>query len=320
MRALVTGATGFIGSHLVEALFKRGYDVTCLARRTSNLKWIEHLDIKYIFCDLSDTESYSDKITNFDYIFHIAGLTKAISEEDFFLVNAENTRKLLKVVADRNSEIGRFIFLSSLAATGPSSKGIPVKEDSPPMPVSVYGRSKLEGEKAVLEYKDRIPFTIIRTPAVYGPRDTDFLIFFRLIKKGIFPYWGKCYYSLLYVDDLVQGIILSAEKKESAGKILFLSESIFYTNDEIAREISAALNAKPLRLRLPRSVMPFFALIGEKFNRKGIINRDKVKELYYSNWTCDASKAKEELGFNTKTTLQEGIKWTANWYKIHQWL
>jgi nucleoside-diphosphate-sugar epimerase len=320
MNALVTGATGFIGSHLVDALIKRGYTVTCLARKTSNLKWIEHLDIKYTFCDLADIESYRDKIDNYDYVFHLAGLTKAVSGKDFFSANAENTKKLLEIIADRNSKIKRFIFLSSLAAVGPSGDGNPISEDLPPKPVSMYGKSKLEGENAVMGYKDRIPITIIRSPAVYGPRDSDFLLLFKLINKGISPYWGKCYYSLLYVEDLVQGIILSAEKHESEGKVFFLSNGMLYSNEDIVREISLVLNSKVIRLKLPRSIMHFLAFIVEKLNKKGIMNRDKVKELYYSNWTCDATQAKEELGFNAKITLREGIKWTADWYKIHQWL
>jgi nucleoside-diphosphate-sugar epimerase len=320
MNALVTGATGFIGSHLVDALIKRGYTVTCLARKTSNLKWIEHLDIKYTFCDLADIESYRDKIDNYDYVFHLAGLTKAVSGKDFFSANAENTKKLLEIIADRNSKIKRFIFLSSLAAVGPSGDGNPISEDLPPKPVSMYGKSKLEGENAVMGYKDRIPITIIRSPAVYGPRDSDFLLLFKLINKGISPYWGKCYYSLLYVEDLVQGIILSAEKHESEGKVFFLSNGMLYSNEDIVREISLVLNSKVIRLKLPRSMMHFLAFIVEKLNKKGIMNRDKVKELYYSNWTCDATQAKEELGFNAKITLREGIKWTADWYKIHQWL
>jgi len=320
MKALVTGAAGFIGSHLVEALIKRGYEVTCLARRTSNLKWIEHLDVKYIFSDLADTESYSDKINDFDYIFHLAGLTRAVSEKDFFSANAENTKKLLQVTTNRNSRVHRFIFLSSLAAVGPSNNGLPVREDTQPMPVSFYGASKLEGERAVLEYKNKIPVTILRPPAVYGPRDTDFFVMFKLIKKGIFPFWGRCCYSLLYVEDLVKGIILSAEKKEAEGGTFFLSDDMIYTNEDIAGEIALAFNRKAFKIRLPRSVMPLVALMSEKIVKKGIINTDRIKDFSYPNWTCDAGKAKNEFGFKSNITLREGIKWTADWYKIHRWL
>jgi len=320
MKALVTGSTGFIGSHLCEELIKRGYEVTCLVRKTSNLKWIENLDIKLISGDCTNVQSLLDVVSDYDYIFHLAGLTKARSADEFFHINTKGTENLIKAVAEKNSKLKRFVYLSSLSAAGPSTNGTPLQEDSSPSPVSNYGRSKLEGEKAVLKYKDLIPFTILRPPAVYGPRDKDLLIFFKMLKKGIFLDWGKCYYSLLYVDDLIQGIILSAESREAEGKIYFLSDNKLYTNDEIANEISSALNTKVMRLRLPKFIMPFCSFIGERTNKHGIINRDKMRELAYSHWICDPEKAKKEIGFIPKVGIKEGIKWTADWYRIQRWL
>jgi nucleoside-diphosphate-sugar epimerase len=320
MKALVTGATGFIGSHLCEELVKRGYKVTCLSRNTSNLKWIENLDVRLIKGDCTIIESLLDTVKDVDYIFHLAGLTKACSRDDFFCINTKGTENLIKVVSERTPKLKRFIYLSSLSAAGPSKNGTPLQENSIPSPVSDYGRSKLGGEKAVLNYNSVLPITILRPPAVYGPRDKDLLVFFKMIKKGIFPDWGKCYYSLLYVDDLVQGIILSAENGKAEGKIYFLSDNKYYTGKEIAMEISSTLNVRITQLKVPKFIMPFFALIGEKINKKGIINRDKMKELSHSYWTCDAKKAREELGFIPKVGLKEGIKWTADWYRIHRWL
>jgi nucleoside-diphosphate-sugar epimerase len=320
MKALVTGAAGFVGSHLAEALIGKGYEVTCLARSTSNPKWIEHLDVEYLLCDLADIESCSAKVKGFDYIFHAAGITKAVCEKDFFASNAECTRKLLRVVAANNPGLRRFVYVSSLAAAGPARDGRPVCEDAEPMPVSAYGRSKLEGEKAVREYAGEFPVTIVRPSAVYGPRDTDFFLLFSSVKKGFFPYWGRCFYSLIYIEDLIRGIISAAEKREAEGKTFFLANEAVCTNEDIVREISAALGSKALKVRLPRSIMPLVAFIGEKVNKKGIINRDKVKELHFSNWTCDTGRAKEELGFKSEITLREGIKWTADWYRIHRWL
>jgi nucleoside-diphosphate-sugar epimerase len=320
MKALVTGATGFIGSHLCEELVRRGYKVTYLSRTTSNHKWIEPLDLQFVRGDCTDRESLNRVVGNFDYVFHLAGLTKSCSAKDFYCVNADGTENLIGAVAERNPNVKRFVYLSSLAAVGPSRDGSPLVEDCISSPVSDYGRSKLEGEKAVLKYRDRVPVTILRPPAVYGPRDRDMLVLFKMIKKGFFFDLGKCYYSLLYVEDLVHGVMLSAERREGEGKIYFLSDDKVYTGEDIAMEISSLLSVKASPLKIPRFVMPFFALLGERMNRQGIINRDRIKDFKHSHWICNAGKARQEIGFAPKVGIKEGIKWTTDWYRIHRWL
>jgi nucleoside-diphosphate-sugar epimerase len=319
MKAFVTGATGFIGSHLCEELIKRGYAVTCLVRETSNLKWIDDLNLKRVKGDCTDRESLYNSIHDFDYVFHLAGLTKSSSDDAFFSINTKGTENLIKAVAEKNPQLKRFVYISSLSAVGPSKNGTPVDEHVHPSPVSNYGRSKLEGEKAILHYKNTIPVTILRPAAVYGPRDKDFLVLFKMIKRGIFPDWGKSYYSFLYVDDLVQGIIHCAERKEAEGKIYFMSENTVHTNEEVVKLISSALNAKAMRLKVPKFVIPFCSFIGDK-THAGIINKDKMKEFTHSHWTCNAKKVKEEIGFMPRVLIKEGMKWTADWYRIHKWL
>jgi len=321
MKTLVTGATGFIGSHLVEELLKRGYSVTCLVRRTSNLQWIDGLNIRLIYGDCAIKESLLNAAADFDYIFHLAGLTKAANEKDFFSANALGTENLINAVIEKNPAVKRFVYLSSLAAAGPSCNGAPSKETGEPKPVSAYGRSKLEGERIVMKHKSAIPVTVIRPPAVYGPRDKDFYIFFKLLKKGISLSWGECYYSLLYVDDLVRGAILSAESKTAEGEIFYLSDGRIYSNEEITEAIALTLESKPVRLKIPKSLMPVIAGIGQKLGNQGnIINKDKIRELQHSYWTCDSTKSRNELGFIPNVGIKEGIKWTADWYRIHQWL
>ena len=319
MKALVTGATGFIGSHLCEELIKRGYSVTCLVREASDLKWIKDLDLTLVKGDCTDRESLLNALRDFDYVLHLAGLTKSSSDDEFFSINTTGTANLIEAVAEKNPQLKRFVYISSLSAAGPSKNGTPLDEKTDPSPVSNYGKSKLEGEKAVLKYKDTIPITILRPAAVYGPRDRDFLVLFKMIKKGIFPDWGKSYYSFLYIDDLVQGIILCAESKKAEGKTYFLSENSSHSNEEVMRAMSSALNAKSRRLRIPKFVIPFCSFIGAKTN-SAIINKDKLKEFTHSHWICDSRKVKEEIGFLPRVVIMKGMKWTADWYRIHKWL
>lgn len=321
MKALVTGATGFIGSHLAEELVKRGYEVTCLVRKTSDQRWIEGLKADMIFGDCEREDSLLHIPQEYDYIFHLAGLTKAKNEEDFFSANVKGTENLLRVVSKNAAGLKRFVYLSSLAAAGPGKGSSPVSETTRPMPVSSYGFSKLRGEDIVLKSRGIMPVTIIRPPAVYGPRDKDFHVLFRMLKKGFYPHLGKCYYSLLYIDDLVSGILAASLAKEAEGGVYFLSDGKIYSDSDIVDEILSALDTRALRVKVPMSLMTILTEVGNRFGGKvSIINRDKLKELLYDNWTCDSSKAEKEFGFIPRVSLREGIKWTADWYKIHQWL
>lgn len=321
MDALVTGATGFIGSNLVKELLKRDYKVTCLARKTSDLRSLEGLDVSVIYGDCTDKDSLMRLPVNFSYVFHLAGLTKAKKEEDFFAANANGTENLLDCLSKNAQVVKRFLYMSSLAAAGPSLDGTPLYETAEPRPVSVYGASKLKGELATLAYKERMPVSIIRPPAVYGPRDRDFFLFFKMVGRGFYPYWGKCYYSLVYVDDLVRGLIMAAESHEAEGKIYFLSDGGIYSNEDIVNEIMQVMDTRAVRMKIPAFIMKFIANAGEKLaDGPTIINLDKLREIKHSHWTCNSKKAENELGFIPKVKLKEGIKWTADWYRTHKWL
>lgn len=319
MKAFVTGATGFIGSHLVDALIREGFEVACLVRNQSNLKFLSELNVKLVSGDCTVKESLEDAVKEVDYVFHLAGLTKARSEADFFNANVKGTENIVQAVL-KNCRIKRFIYLSSLAAAGPSRDCNSLKEDCEPAPVSVYGKTKLKGEKIVIDHKDKIPITIIRPPAVYGPRDRDLLIAFKMVKLGLMPYWGRCYYSFLYVEDLINGIILSALEKEVEGEILFMSDGNIYSSDDIICAISDALEKKPVKLTIPRFMMPLLGTISEKAKGLNIINADKIKEMQHTHWICDTTKTTERLKFEPKVKIKEGARWTADWYRIHQWL
>ncbi len=320
MRALVTGATGFIGSHLTEALIQNGFSVKCLVRNPDNLRFLDVSSAEIIRGDCSRIETFWKAVKDVDYVFHLAGLTKAKSEEDFFIANVKGTENVVQAVLENNRNIKRFIYLSSLAAVGPSLNGRPHTEDCEPMPVSVYGRTKLQGEKIVLANKKEIPVTIIRPPAVYGPRDRDLLIFFKMINSGLIPYWGQCYYSFVYVEDLINGIILSAKSERAAGEIYFMTDGNIYTTNDIIEAITEALEKTPLRIRIPRFIMPLIGNISQLLRGVNIINTDKINEMRHSHWICDTGKAVSALNYEPKIKIREGVKWTANWYRMHKWI
>lgn len=320
MKAFVTGATGFIGSHLVDSLLKKGFEVTCLVRASSSLRYLEGLNVKLVYGDCCKADLFHQAIKDSDYIFHIAGLTKAKNKDDFYYTNVVGTENLLKTVLKACNNIKRFFYLSSLAATGPSYNGIPLKEDCEPKPVSVYGRSKYEGERIVFSYRDKLPLTIIRPPAVYGPKDKDMLMFFRMIKKGVVPYWGKSFYSFIYVEDLVNGIIQSTLSNKAVGEIFFISDGGIYSSDDVVGAVSLAIQKKPLKMPVPDFIMPFFGSLFERFKNVNIINSDKIRELQYKNWTCDSGKIKRVINFAPQVMMPEGARWTADWYTIHKWL
>ncbi len=320
MKAFVTGATGFIGSHLVESLLREGFDVTCLARGSSSLRYIEGLNIKLVEGDCCKVDSLCEAVSSSDYIFHIAGLTKARSRADFHNVNVLGTETLLKAVMEKGRIIKRFFYLSSLAATGPSRNGVPLNEDCEPMPVSIYGRSKYEGEKLVYSHKNELPVTIIRPPAVYGPKDKDMLMFFKMVNAGLIPYWGKSFYSFIYVEDLVNGIIQSSLSEEAEGEIFFISDGSIYTSDDVIDAVSDAIQKKPIRISIPDFIVPFIGVLSKLTNKVNIINSDKLRELRFKNWTCDPTKINKMINFAPRIKMKEGAKWTADWYRIHKWL
>jgi len=320
LKAIVTGGTGFIGSHLVEKLLMESFDVYCIVRDPSKLRFLQGINVKIIKADCSDKESLKKIEWDFDYIFNLSGITKATHLEEFFLSNYIGTKNLIEVVSEVNRHIKRFIHVSSLAAVGPCLDGQPVTEKTEPHPVSEYGKSKLLGEKAVEFFKDKLPVTIIRPPAVYGPRDRDFLTFFKIIKMGFVFYFTEAVYSLVYIDDLIDGIIKASKCEKATGETFFIADSKPYDTNQIVSAISEALSKRPLKIRIPEKAGIFFIKIFQKFDKKSIINNDKLKELTQPCWVCSTEKAERLLGFKTKTELKEGMLWTAKWYKMNQWI
>jgi dihydroflavonol-4-reductase len=325
-RVLVTGANGFVGSHLVESLLDKGYQVRCLVRKTSNLKWLSGLKVEYVYGDISERNSLNEAVANVDVIIHSAGLTKAKNREGYFKANAEGTRNLVEVCLERNPGLHRFIYISSQAASGPGEDERPKDEAAPCRPVSDYGGSKLEGEKIVSEYSSKLPVTIIRPPAVYGPRDTDMLGFFKVVKYGFRISFGKgeSYISLVYVKDLVDGILLAAENTKAIGQTYFIADDRVYSWREAFNIIAGVMNKKTLPLRIPKSIVFFLAFLSESFYRllgkTPAFNTQKTREITQRYWGLDVSKAKKELGFVPRFPLDKGTSETVKWYRENGWL
>lgn len=323
VKALVTGATGFIGSHLVEYLLRRGDDVTCLARSRSRLRWLEGLQVRVIEGDCTDPELGGRIRENFDWVFHVAGLTKTSEYDEYYRVNGEGTANLVAILTQR-TQPPRLVYLSSLAAAGPSQDGRPLREGDPPQPVSHYGRSKLEGERALEGLGAAIPWVIVRAPVIYGPRDRDLLVFFQLAKRRVaLRLGGRRAFSLCYVDDLIRGLHLAAEHGR-AREIYYLGEASPRSWEEISEAIAAAVGVRPMTVPVPPVLLAGAAWAWEGIARVAavppLLNRDKVREMRQRYWVCDPSKASQELGFTTSVPLHVGAQRAVAWYQSHGWL
>lgn len=325
MKALVTGASGFIGSHLVEALLQRGAAVRALVRGPQRLRWIEGIEgVEYCCGTLEDAKSLGEAVRGVDVVFHTAGVVKALSKGGFFKTNADGTERLLRAVERHNRDIRRFVFVSSQAAAGPGSLDQPLDEDAPPRPISPYGQSKLVAEGAVLDRRDRLPVAVVRPPAVYGPRDAETLTFFRLAKRGLvlIPGFGRRRLSLVYVDDLVRGLIAAAEHPAAAGKTFYLTSGE-HDWSELAGALQRAVG-RGWKVRVPAAALYAAGAAGECFGR--LLRRPvsltlaKARELTQRAWLCSDARARRLLGYEPQWTLEEGIATTAAWYRAAGWI
>ncbi len=324
--ALVTGANGFVGSHLVDHLLSRNFKVKCLVRKTSNLKWLEGKEVEIFNCGLFDRDGIKTAMQDVNYVFHVAGVVKAKNKEGYFKGNVEATKILLEISLQNKVNIKRFVVVSSQTVTGPSLDGNPVNEKTECKPLTTYAKSKFQQENLVLSFKDEIPVTICRAPAIYGERDTEIFIYFQTFSKGLTSLIGfdKKVLSLLHVADLAEGLYLAAVSDKSIGEIYFISSEKFYTWDEVGAVTSKELNKKALKIRIPHFVVytvasfaQFFSLFSSK---PATLNIEKAKDLTQHAWICDTSKAMNDFGYRQKVTIEEGIRRTCDWYKKMKWI
>jgi len=325
-RVLVTGGTGFIGSHLVERLLQNGYDVTCLARDLRHPRWLEGMEVRLTQGDCTRPESLVAAVQGVSLIFHCAGLTKAKHARDYYVVNHLGTKNLLEACARYNPGIGKFILVSSQAAAGPSLDGRPVDDGNIPHPVSDYGRSKLFAEDEARGYKDRFPVVILRPSSVYGPRDTDIYELFRWARRGLTLEMtgGDRYLNLCYVEDLTAALLLSAELKTESGSVYFVAEKRAYSWPEFRALLLSTGGVKARTIKLPYRAAYLIGLaseIGSLFTKRpALANRQKVREAAQRYWLCDVNKIENDLRFRAEYPLQKGLELTWQWYRKNKWL
>jgi len=323
---LVTGATGFIGSHLVEALVQRGTRVRCLVRDKTHLGWVKDLPVEFVVGNCLEKNSLKQAVDDIDQVFHLAGATTAVKEKTYFEVNALGTDNLVQACIENNTRLIKFIHLSSQAAAGPCLNGAKKKETDACEPVSPYGKSKLLGEQLALAHSRELPLLILRPCAVYGPRDKGFHALFKCLSRNIIPCLSGIdqRISMCHVQDLVRAILLAADTQSESGDIFFISDGRGYRMAEIGNIFAQAMKISALRLRIPKQILFGMAFFAECFSRvsgkPSIMNRGKVAEMIQQNWVCDITKARTLLGFEPVISLARGAESTIAWYKNENWL
>jgi nucleoside-diphosphate-sugar epimerase len=323
--AVVTGPNGFVGSHLVDLLLKKGISVRCITRKNSKLTWLDGKDVQIFNCGLNDKEGLIKIFDGADYIFHVAGIVKSKTKEGYFKGNVDTTHVLLNAALN-SSTLKKFLVVSSLTVAGPAVNGQPINENSECKPITTYGRSKLAQEELTKSYRDKIPITICRAPAIYGERDTEILIFFKTFKRGLMTTIGlkDKRLSLLHVRDLANGLYLAAINKKAEGETYFISSEKYYTWQEVGKITEKVIGKKPIKIKVPHFAVYSIAAIAEFFSifssKAATLNIEKAKDITQSDWICDASKAIKDLGYKQEISLEEGIKSTVDWYREMKWL
>jgi len=324
MKILVTGATGFIGTHLVKVLVEKGRDVRCLVRKTSNTKKIEAFNVELFYGDLLDKKSLEKALKGINIIYHLAGEVFTSQKGRYYQVNLGGLNNLLD--ACLKNSVRKIIHFSSSASVGPNlDRKVPVNEDTPCRPISPYSKSKLEGEHVIKKFSKEygLPIVIIRPPVVYGPgisKSSRVLMFLNLINKGLFRIIGdgENLISLCYINNLIYGVLLAEAEKKAEGETYFIADERPYSINEIAETI-----AKEIGKKLPKNHLPVWAadifsiglMVPSKlFGFTSPLPRDVVKQLKY-NWFVDISKAEKDLGYRPIANFKDGIRATIKWFQ-----
>jgi nucleoside-diphosphate-sugar epimerase len=328
MLVLLTGGSGFLGSHVAEQLSSAGHQVRALVRKSSNKKFLESLpNVEFAYGSVEDAKSVEPAVVGVDAIVHSAGLVKARNAAEFHSVNVIGTQHLLNAAIAKTPALRRFVLVSSLAAVGPSADGKPVSGAKEPNPVTNYGKSKLAAEKAARAAKDRLPITIIRPPMIYGPRDNETFAFFQSIQRGVLPVLGdgKNTLSLIYAADAASACVRAIDADVPSGSAYFVEDgNVYVWRDALADLENAMAKRAFVRVGLPLGVLKLAAVgseaMGKLRKQPVMLTRDKINELKERHWVCDATDTRRDLGWTPAMQWREGTKISAQWYRDNGWL
>jgi len=325
MKAFVTGATGFLGSHLVDLLLSEGHDVTCLVRRSSNLRWLQNKKVQCVEGDLfPENAGLRGGLQDADWCFHVAGLISSPDPQKYYQVNAGGTRHCLDACLRAAPNLKRFVLVSSIAASGPSPNGKSMDETMTPNPSTEYGKSKLEAEKIALSYQSKLPISIIRPPAIYGPRDTMIFPVFKMARKGFFvvPSDKKILITMAYVEDVAGACFWAAQSERANGETYFIADGDSYRWHDIADTLANIFYRKVRKIPVFKSIMWPIAFAEEKraqlFGKKPRLHRGQIRQFFRS-WCFNIDKIKK-AGFTPKFNLESGMKTTVAGYRQMGWL
>lgn len=319
-KALVTGATGFIGSHLVDYLVAQEWKVTCLVREMSRTDLLQKLPLELIRGKTDDRKILEEAVRAQDYVFHLAGRIRSASREVYHKANWQFSQDLAQACLHKKPSLKRFVLVSSISAAGPSPPSQYGQEDDPPSPTSEYGRSKLRAEKALQKTAHLIPLTIIRPPNVYGPRQQETKALTKLIKKRVVPLLKDRpqKISLIYVQDLIQGMVQAAVSEKAKNQIYYLTDGKSYSWREIILALKRAILQDSLFLPLPEELILASAWLMDALKRTHLIRPYFGLRLWramtQTSWLFSSSKAKRDFGFQARYTLEQGIEETVKYY------
>ena len=334
MKILVTGASGFIGSFIVEEALKRGMETWAAVRGTSSKAYLQDERIHFIELNLSSQQELERQLAGhvFDYVVHAAGVTKCLNKQDFYRINTEGTKNLVNALIALRMPLKRFVYLSSLSIFGAIREQQPYKEirdSDTPQPNTDYGRSKLQAEQWLDSLNNTVPsfpYVVLRPTGVYGPRERDYFLMFKSIKQhsDFAVGYKQQDITFVYVTDVVQAVFLACDKGLTGHKY-FLSDGEVYQSTTFSDLIRDELGHPWwLRIKAPIWVLRVVTFLGDKIGHMtgkiSALNNDKYHILKQRNWRCDIEPARHELGYKPEVTLEEGVKRSVKWYKENGWL